>query len=368
MDSNTNLKINNEEYLNGDICLRSTPVELMILYGRGDCNAKCYFCNYRTDRLKNRFGLDNFKDIENKTADILKGVSYLRFAGLGELNDQDALEVFGYLDKHYPETTKSIVTNGSLLFNPRLVDTFINGNYQINVSIHASNNILHTKMSGLNNFDAICVALKKIMARKYRCKNNKLKVYFIHVLNVDNLSDLPDFIKFSSSLGIEGISTRYMIIKEKRMLEKACFFRKKITDEVLDKADSVAKKLEFKFQRHPKFSNEERTTEKRLCRYPWKAIWIKHDYSVTPCGSTHEAIPFFKTLKTEDLKYIWNCKEYKNLRKSLLENKAIDACKYCFRYPQCDPNDIMSHLSLGMRNTLKTDKTFRDTVSKNLTK
>lgn len=136
-----NKTLNDIEYFSRKVKLESTPPNI-ILSTSYKCNMKCIFCLPRTNDPD--FSMDIYQNLFRKRlGDPIKKANQVQFTGWGEIFLLLGIEEFlDYLNNNMPEVTKGFTTNGMPL-NQSLVLKIVESKYAIQISLHASNALLH---------------------------------------------------------------------------------------------------------------------------------------------------------------------------------------------------------------------------------
>ena len=172
--------VNLKEYEKGMVCLESTPTYVTV-GAHYKCNAKCKFClggdyeNFTLDKYKRFF--------EKKLTNVLASARHIGFCGFGEVLLMPEIRGFiDYLDKTIPDPIKVITTNGSTL-KPAICDKITSGNYSTLISLHAAEEALHYKLTGLKKFNEIVeniIYLNKLKVQK----KSTLHINLVFLINM----------------------------------------------------------------------------------------------------------------------------------------------------------------------------------------
>lgn len=293
------------------------------------CNAKCIFClggkyeSFTINRYKNFF--------EEKLKDVLCKAEIIDFHGYGEILLMPEIDKFiKYINKKLPEQTKTIFTNGIALKNKK----FFNGNYNIVISLHASNRDLHRQIVGVDCFEEI---VSNIVNLK---KQRGVNITICSVLNKLNINNVENLVEFCARLKIKNIIFRYMTIFDYNHFDLSLFMDRVNSDNNILKALEKAKKYGIYINCPPLFFNKNNL--KKLCMQPWNNIYIENQGTVNPCCFTGSHIG---NLENTDFEKLWNNNNYQNLRSSILEDKPNDYCKKCINYNVNNINKLSSHIT-----------------------
>jgi MoaA/NifB/PqqE/SkfB family radical SAM enzyme len=334
----SNFTLNNEEFRNKKIVLASTP-QGVTLGSNYKCNADCMFClggEYKP------FSLKLYKNyFEPKVGIMLNQAEHVSFCGMGELLlIPDIEELLDYINRMMPDQNKIITTNG-LVFKDSILERLMQGKYSVQISLHASNPILHSQITGVKQgFERIVKHINYLVS--HRKNKQSPYVVLVFLVNTMNIEDLPNFVDLASSLGVDTIQCNYLTIFKPAHLKLSCFFKQEITNEIFDKASQRAEELKIPLVLPPKFSADNNSYFKMICSEPWKNIYVDTEQAVLPCCYSGE---HFGELKEADILSIWNNKKYQQLRADLASGDAIKMCKYCLNSNPANVNLLNSHVS-----------------------
>lgn len=306
------------------------------------CNAKCTFClggnypNFTIDRYKTFFE-EKLKDILNKTESV-------DFHGYGELLLMPDINNFlKYINKTLPDQVKTFFTNGIALKDKN----FIDGKYNIIVSLHASNRELHKQIVGVDSFDDIVSNIKVIRKQK----NVNITLY--SVLNTLNINDMCDFIRLADKLKVNNVVFKYLTIFEPRHFDLTVFTDRENANKNISKALQLSKKLGILVQVPNMFFNADNNKINMPCMQPWNNCYIETQGTVNPCCFADKNIG---DLNNTTFSKLWNSKKYQNLRGNIISGTANNVCKKCMEYNPNNVDKISSHIS------------FRNSVHKKMLK
>ena len=142
-----------------------------------------------------------------------------------------------YFDGSYPHVRKVFSTNGSVLV-PRICEKLVHSKnkYTIQVSLHSSNSKLHKLLTRNDNFHKIIGRLDYLL--KLRKNFGNPTVHLIFVATTLNIEDLPYFVRLAASLGVDKVICYYNYIYVPAQKYLSCFFKQKLTNRMLDEAES----------------------------------------------------------------------------------------------------------------------------------
>jgi MoaA/NifB/PqqE/SkfB family radical SAM enzyme len=204
--------------------------------------------------------------------------------------------------------------------------------------LHASERKLHRVLTHVEAFDRIVEQLQYILSARQDKQNPSVNMVFI--ANSLNIEDLPNFVEFSSKLGVDSVICNYMTAYIPAHLKLSCFFKQKITNKMFAQAEEKAAKYNLSLSLPPKFGSN--GSKHPRCSEPWKYLYVETEGSIVPCCYAGSHIGY---LYRDDFAEVWNGNFYRELRKSLVEGSDAHWCKYCYKNKPSNVNDIRSHVS-----------------------
>jgi MoaA/NifB/PqqE/SkfB family radical SAM enzyme len=221
--------------------------------------------------------------------------------------------------------------------------------------LYASNAKLYKTLTGKDNFSNILTQIK-YLAELRRDKFNPA-IHLTLIITTLNIEDLPDFVKLALSLGIDKIICQYSCIYKPTQKYLSCFFKQKITNEMLDRAEELAKKLNIEIELPPRFDREiHSNSESNLCNKAWSQIIIDTQGNILTCDTGRDCN---EGLQERDFMDVWNGHYYQNLRESLTKGNC-NCFKYCFRANPICVNDFRAHVNLCGKKASEIDILWAD--------
>jgi len=333
-----NSDLNDKEFESGKIILKSYP-KSFFLQVAGPCNSNCVFCSRETDY--DFFNLDIHRErFEDKLNVFLSKAERIILTGSGEfLLLPEAESILGYFDDNFSQVEKMFSTNGSSL-TPSICEKIVNSKskYTIHISLHSSSSNTHEVLTKSNNFHKIVGQLNYLLKLKKNASNNPI-LNLVFVATTLNIKNLPQFVKFAASLGIDKVICYYNYIYTHSQKKLSCFFKQRLTNDMLDKAENIAHELNIKIDLPPRFGLKDYPITD-LCREPWSQIMINSQGHILPCDASEDTN---ESLEGRNFWEIWNGEYYQGLRKSLIEG-SCSCFKHCFRANPASVNDFKSHV------------------------
>ncbi|MBU1999058.1 MAG: glycosyltransferase, partial [Candidatus Omnitrophica bacterium] len=330
-----NTSLNEQEYQQGKIKLESTPRGIGI-GAHCRCNADCIFCLGGYPRF---FDLQTYKQFfEKRLSQVLPKADFINLCGFGELLLMPRREEFlDYINQALPFNNKIITTNGiplSAAIDRRLIE----GRYNIQISLHASNKRLHQILTHTGAFDQIIEHIQDLLST--RKDHQAPSVNLVFIINTFNIENLPEFVKFAAKLKVDSVTANYMTVYTPAHLKLSCFFKQKVTNRMFEEAKEEATRFGLSLTLPPSFGGN--GSKYPRCPEPWKYLYVETEGSILPCCYAGSHIGY---LYRDEFQEVWNGEFYRNLRQSLVEGKGSVWCKYCYKNKPSNVNDIRSHVS-----------------------
>ncbi|NLO91539.1 MAG: radical SAM protein [Elusimicrobia bacterium] len=332
-----NLALNEKEFAERALVLESTP-RFVTLGTHWKCNARCVFCQQDDLPLFNPGIYDSLFD--RKLGPALRGAEKISFVGFGELLLMPEVESFlDRLNAELPDTWKIFTTNGSPL-RMELDKRFLQGNYSLQISLHAPYAALHKELTGLDRFNEITASIRRLSAlRLEHGRQRNLHLSLVCVLNEKNIDCLPEMAAFASGLGVQELRCEYMTVFRPELVPLSCYFFQKRTNRALDSARAMTEQLRaagMDLKLPPSFGDKTATKpyesgqkgEHSVCDDPWRHIYVEAQGTSLPCcfWGAHSG-----DLNRQSFQELWNGTFYRRLRQAMAEGKPLPTCASCVR-------------------------------------
>lgn len=333
--------LNDNEYSNHRVKLQSTPLNI-IFNANCKCNMGCIFCLDRCDDPD--FSVGVYKNFSaDKLQGIIKRATHLFYTGWGEVLLLPRIEDFiDYLNNSVPDAIKTFTTNGVPL-NQNLVSKLIDGNYAFQISLHTSDPLIHRLLTQSDYFEQIVMQIKYLTSLKKDKKLTNIYLSLIFIATNLNIENLPNFIDFATELGVYNVTCSYLTIFKTEHIKMSCFFLQETTNRMFDEAKKRAEKYGLELFLPPRFGTGESLSKVVPCRYPWDHFFVDVLGNIFPCCYAGEPIG---NLNKNDFFSIWNGKEYRELRSSIIEGRLHRRCQNCFKFFPSNVDDIRAHITL----------------------
>ncbi|MCX5694695.1 MAG: class I SAM-dependent methyltransferase [Candidatus Omnitrophica bacterium] len=344
----SNSSLNDLEYKNQKTELESSPKNMVIQLG-GVCDLNCVFCSGR----KNKEGLtydEFYRNLEGKITRYLAQAEKIIFKSCG--NFFKAAEMQRMLNWHincielnFPLIEKVYYTNGFDL-TEQAIDFIIHPGgicgreypvkSTVNILLYASNSKMYKTLTRSEDFNVILKRVQQLI--RTREDKNRFKIVFTFFATTLNIEDLPEFVRLASSLGADKVDCLYSYIYVPGQKYLSCFFKQKMTNEILEKTDNLATRLGLEVALPPKFGQKSYPNGSVCCK-PWDQITINAAGDVLACDS---GITCDENLQKKPFMEAWNSPYYQNLRKEVARGSGC--FNYCFSANPACVNDFRAHV------------------------
>jgi len=301
------------------------------------CNLKCKMCPLYTG-LKRKKGYIKFKKFK-QVFDQVKP-AYLNLTGIGEpFMNPDLFKIVNYAKKK--KAMIKIDTNGTLLDDEKIkkiLDTKID---IISTSIDGVNKKSYEKIRIGGDFNIVKKNIKNLIRERNRRKAPS-EIHMFFILQKNNVTDLPKFIKLAQELGVDYLAGAFVVTLGQNENIKNKIFdykNKKEIEKLVKETKELIKKVKFEVSIEPLLEyliyagdkrNKEFYNENTPCYMPWYSTFVTWDGWVNPCDFSCDNEIVFGNVFKEPFKKIWNNKKYRKFRMQVLNNrKSIKLCKGC---------------------------------------
>jgi len=326
-DKKTNHEINQQECAQQKSNLTTYPSRLYVELTR-NCNMKCRMC-YRS-RIGNigselHMPLDLFKKIADELFPYAK---FLDLRGFGESTIlPNFLEYVDYALKF--DSDIGILTNLSVK-NDKMWEHLIKNNFWIGISIDGADKETYGKIRDGAYFEQVNNNIKLLVKFSKKYKKDINRLYFLVVVQKDNVGHLTEFIELAHKLGIKRIE--FKPVRSTNETIWLCDIQD-LTRKQVKKAVELAKKHKIELVLTGSFFDmkfEESLGYKPMekCSRPWSHAYITYNGFIGPCN--HQFNLFFGSLKYNKFAEIWNNNHFQAFRKTIFTQDRPERCQYCF--------------------------------------
>jgi AdoMet-dependent heme synthase len=298
------------------------------------CNLNCRFCGVASfTRTPRYFPKDEVsKKVIFETIDLIKdwGVRRLYFTGGEPFLRKDMLEILAAAKR--AGLIVGMVCNGTLITRS-LADKIIKmGIDNIMISIDGSTSGIHDNLRNFTGaYDLTVTGIRNLLESRERnsgetfiCTNTVIMRY--------NLNDLPALSEMLSGMGVDALNLQVFLPNseddEYLKVTQTRLVRKNLEGFILKgehRTQHVAALLE---RIAHLLINGERLIKK--CISPAVSLFITQNGDVYPCCFISERDEFVMgNIKRENLRDIWNKKDYSKMRRNFLQGIDHEVCKMC---------------------------------------
>ena len=287
------------EYRRQREVLRSLPIRLWI-ESSSACNLRCVMCPNKdmAPGEKGLMGIDLFRKIIDEAREFANDVN-LHHRGEPLLNP-DLPNMIRYAKAAGLKVR--FHSNGSLLTEAKALELLDAGPDLISFSVDGFTKESYEKIRAGATFEKTCGNIFRLAERR-RQQNRKTPYIVVERIRLRDPATEPD------RAAIEATRRR--------------FFDAGV-DEVIEKEEYVWAQTTA-----PEPAGAIRCA---ACTFPWYAIVICYDGTVTPCPQDFNAAMNMGNARMSSLKEIWNGEKYRNLRRGFVNNIAsLALCHKCDR-------------------------------------
>lgn len=353
------------EFKAKEVWLRTFPVIIYLpLFGARE---DFHYIFEPPEEILNGMDFEQFNKLaESKIDFLLSCAKRCIFKGGGSFSlDFEGEKTLNYFERMYPALEKELFTNG-VNFSKEIINKLLSykSAYIINFALHAANRKSHNKISNKDNFNEIMENLKYLSEVRKRSKNIVLNI--IYTATALNIVDLPDVIGLAAEFGVDMVLVDYNCIYTPEQKDISCFFRQDIANNILDRAQALAKYHNLAVQLPPKF-NQNCYLESSICRKPWNQLMINCDGKVFPC----EHFQIWNIEFDDDnlsLQQIWDREEYKSMRFCFEKLGYSECSKFCYYVNPGRVNSLRSHIFNAKHFGFKDNQNLHENLSLDLDK
>jgi MoaA/NifB/PqqE/SkfB family radical SAM enzyme len=323
------------------------------------CNLRCIMCPKTVGFHTHKSDIE-ISDIvlEKIINQVLPGIYHINLMGFGEplLARQKLFTLLKECKRLF--ITLNMITNGHFLTAEvcrELIDLKI---YNLNVSLDAATAETYKKIRN-SDYAKVIENLRTLKKIKEEKGSSLPTVDLSFVGMVDNIAELPEFIKTAHVLGARKVVLQALgEVPETLVHEKDIFIHNREMgidnyNKALDIASDLGVVLElfppdqFETMRDDNLAEHkipERDGIKLIkdCIEPWNAVFISSEGGVSPCCG----LPSMDNLNAADFNDIWLGGDMTRLREKIKTDEISQACIYCrgagWRLPTIAEDEIIA--------------------------
>ena len=287
-----------------DACLFGYPYWLVI-DPCNLCNLSCPFCptgQKREVRTKGKIKLDDFKAVLDKLGPYLIHIDLVNW---GEpLLNENIFDMVKYA-KQYSMDIK-IDTNLTCLNEAGAEKLVKSGLDKIVVSMDGLNEDTYSKYRVGGNFKTVMDNLKLLLKKRKELRSPKLYITWQFLVFRHNEHEINNAIKMGKKLGIDHVGITKAFIGDKDWIP----LNQEYSNYNVDRID----KSELTSEHFKVFDNA-------FCNWPWEAIAINTNGSVSVCCSVEEEKDDFGNIFDQPFEELWNSEKYQDARAYIKNRK-----------------------------------------------
>jgi MoaA/NifB/PqqE/SkfB family radical SAM enzyme len=286
------------------------------VYMTSDCNFLCSWCSRQHNEKPN--APDMTPELVTTLLKKFPTINGVCICGFGEpLLSNNLIPVIQTIKKI--NKSCGLITNGSLLLK-RLPELIANKPSYISISLNAHNQEEHENTTKTKTWDTVIEGIKA-------CNNSGIETYVSSVVTTENLSKLPEFIKFVHSLEIKTLHLHNILphsnneIFWKLALQEE---HKPILNEIMKLPESsIVKKWPVLIDKNGGHS---------VCEFPFKSIAIDGNGSISICNSV---LPCDAKNGNINDHVVFNSEYCTKFRDDFIMKSDKLPCNKCFRNWKC---------------------------------
>ena len=309
------------------------------------CNSQCIMCgkDYKACGTMQYISSNDIRTIYSHL-DMDQIVDVIYGGGGEPFLNPDIAEIAAYTHARFPVIQHTVISN-LIQWPQEKVAAMLDSRVHFLVSLNAASRETYKTISGVDAFQAVVSHIENLV-RLRMDRKAPVHIALSMILMRQNIDELVNFIKLSSELGADEVKTLYVRvypedyrIKQDRDVfiapSDSLFYEQQRSDDIIRKAESVAKEKGIRFEHEPYFSCSRQT--ERNCNEAWKSLFINFNGDVYPCPASEI---LFKP-KVDSGEYasgnilqshideIWNNPFWQKLRETNLRHSRKE------HYPEC---------------------------------
>ena len=272
------------------------------------CTLKCPFCptgQARGSRTKGMLSFENFKKIMDELGPYLL---HIDFCNWGEpLLNKEIYEMIKYV-KQYNVDTK-VDSNFNCFSEKDAEDMVLSGLDKLIVSIDGATQETYSRYRIGGDFNKVINNLKILIKKKKELAKFNPYICWQFLVFRHNEHEIEEVKKIGRDLGIDNVGITKAFIGNKDWIplndEYSHYRREEIKDDYT--------------------SEHFKSPEKKFCNWPWEAIVLNPNGSVSPCCSVEDEKGDFGNISRQSFMEIWNNETYRVARRYIKDTKVIQS-------------------------------------------
>lgn len=289
-----------EEYVSGyPFWLTIDPANL--------CNLRCPFCptgQERGSRTKGVLSLDDFKRVMNELGPYL---IHIDFCNWGEpLLNKDIYRMIKYA-KEYNIDTK-IDSNLNHFSEQDAEAMILSGLDKLIMSIDGTAQETYSKYRIGGDFNKVMENLKILLAKRKELKRSNPYIAWQFLVFRHNEHEIDKAKEMGRDLGVDTVDITKAFIGREDWIplnEEYSNYRK----------EKIEKQYTSDYFKPPK---------DKFCNWPWEAIVVNCNGSISPCCSVEDEKDDFGTLGEGPVKEVWNNGKFRQARRYIKDDRVFE--------------------------------------------
>ncbi len=271
------------------------------------CTLKCPFCptgQGRGSRVKEILSWDNFKKVMDELGRYLV---HIDFCNWGEpLLNRDIYKMVKYAKQHGIDT--KIDSNFNQFSEKDAEDMILSGLDKLIVSLDGVTPQTYSKYRVGGDFKRAMGNLKLLLKKRKELNKSHPYISWQFLVFRHNEHEIEEVKKIASDLGVDHVGITKAFIGDKDWIP-------------LNEEYSRYQKKEIK----DGYTSEHfKPSQDKTCNWPWEAIVINPNGSVSVCCSVEDEKDDFGNIFKNSFRDIWNNEKYRIARRYIKEREAID--------------------------------------------
>lgn len=276
----------------------------------------------------------------------LKWMEEVRLFGLGEsLLAGDFAHLLGAVP---PEVRSMLITNG-LLLTPENVRLLVDGGLTtLCVSVDGAKRETYLRMRGMDALEEVLANVGSVTAYRRERKSATPQVCINFAASRSNITELGDFIRRASALGVDELGISYLIAFQEEFRSDSLFFDQERSDRLMAAAERMGRDLGILVWTPPRFASSAGgpppVNATHECHELWKSVSFRSDGYLAPCGAFDAQ---YAPWPASDLFEAWNSAAFVRLRQIQHTADQPERCRQCCNFFSCDMLQKHYHLAVA---------------------
>lgn len=258
------------------------------------CNLHCPFCptgQKRETRTKSKLNFNDFKNIIDKLGPYLIHIDLVNW-GEPFLNEQ-IFEMIKYAKQHHLDI--KIDTNMNHFDEQAAEKLVLSGLDKIVVSIDGLNEETYSKYRRGGNFQVVMNNLRLLIKKRRELKSSKPYITWQFLVFRHNEHEINNVIKTGKNMGVDHVGISNAFIGDKDWIPLNSNYSNYNIEEI---------------NNNELTSDHFKLAQERFCNWPWEAIAINTNGSVSPCCSVENEKDDFGNIFDQPFEKFWNDEKY----------------------------------------------------------